>query len=103
MARASEGLSNGRRIGFDACVRRMKLQIAAAVCRFRLNDQQVVLNRTRPCLSDKLIKIGANLVSHSRHVTLRVVEVAIHHEMFAEVLRLVAELQLQPPPAPAPA
>jgi len=52
-------------------------------------------------LKEKLIKIGAKLVSHSRYVAFQLAEVAIPRGLFAEVLRLIAELRPQPPPAPA--
>jgi hypothetical protein len=52
-------------------------------------------------LKDKLIKIGAKVVSHGRYVIFRMAEVAIPQQMFQEILRLIAELRPQPPPAPA--
>jgi hypothetical protein len=45
-------------------------------------------------LKEKLIKIGAKVVSHGR-----LAEVAIPRQMFQEILRLIAELRPQPPPA----
>src|SRR5262249_13868625 len=51
-------------------------------------------------LKDKLIKIGA-MVSHGRYVIFQMAEVAIARQMFQEILRLIAELGPQPPPAPA--
>jgi hypothetical protein len=50
-------------------------------------------------LKDKLIKIGAKVVSHGRYVIFQVAEVAIARQMFQEILRLIAELRPQPPPA----
>ena len=52
-------------------------------------------------LKDKLIKIGAKVVSHGRYVAFQMAEVAIPRQMFQEILRLIAELRPQPPPAPA--
>src|SRR5262245_43148827 len=52
-------------------------------------------------LKDKLIKIGAKVVSHGRYVIFQMAEVAIARQMFQEILRLIAELRPQPPPAPA--
>src|SRR5215510_1982703 len=52
-------------------------------------------------LKDKLIKIGAKVVSHGRYVVFQMAEVAIARQMFQEILRLIAELRPQPPPAPA--
>jgi len=52
-------------------------------------------------LKEKLIKIGAKVVSHGRYVIFQMAEVAIARQMFQEILRLIAELRPQPPPAPA--
>jgi hypothetical protein len=45
------------------------------------------------------IKIGAKVVSHGRYVVFQMAEVAIPRQMFQEILRLIAELRPQPPPA----
>jgi hypothetical protein len=55
----------------------------------------------RSLTKDKLIKIGAKVVSHGRYVLFQMAEVAIPRQMFQEILRLIAELRPQPPPAPA--
>ena len=52
-------------------------------------------------LREKLIKIGAKLVSHGRYVAFQMAEVAVPRMLFAEILRLIAELR--PPPDPTPA
>jgi hypothetical protein len=52
-------------------------------------------------LTSKLIKIGAKVVRHGRHVIFQMAEVAVLRELFHEILRLIAELRPQPPPAPA--
>jgi hypothetical protein len=52
-------------------------------------------------LKEKLIKIGAKLVSHGRYVAFQMAEVAIPRSLFAEILQLIGELR--PPPNPAPA
>jgi hypothetical protein len=52
-------------------------------------------------LKEKLIKIGAKVVSHGRYVVFQMAEVAIPRQMFQEILQLIAELRPQPPPAPA--
>jgi DDE family transposase len=52
-------------------------------------------------LKEKLIKIGAKVVSHGRYIDFQMAEVAIPQQMFREILRLIAELRPQPPPAPA--
>jgi hypothetical protein len=50
----------------------------------------------RPTLKEKLIKIGAKIVSHARYVAFQMAEVAIPRNLFAEILRLIAELRLPP-------
>ena len=50
-------------------------------------------------LREKLIKIGAKVVSRGRYVTFQMAEVAVPRQMFAEILSLIARLQA--PPAPA--
>jgi hypothetical protein len=52
-------------------------------------------------LKEKLIKIGAKIVSHGRYVAFQMAEVAIPRNLFTDILRLIAELR--PPPDPAPA
>ena len=51
-------------------------------------------------LKEKLIKIGAKVVSHGRYVAFQMAEVAIPRNLFADILRLIAELRPPPPPAP---
>jgi hypothetical protein len=47
-------------------------------------------------LKEKLIKIGAKVVSHGRYIAFQMAEVAIPRNLFADILRLIAELR--PPP-----
>ena len=49
-------------------------------------------------LREKLIKIGAKVVSHGRYVTFQLAEVAVSRQMFADILMLIARLRA--PPAP---
>ena len=49
-------------------------------------------------LREKLIKIGAKVVSHGRYVTFQMAEVAVPKQMFREILSLIARLRA--PPAP---
>jgi Transposase DDE domain group 1 len=48
-------------------------------------------------LKEKPIKIGGKVVSHGRYVAFQMAEVAIPRNLFADILRLIAELR--PPPA----
>ena len=50
-------------------------------------------------LREKLIKIGAKVVSHGRYVTFQLAEVAVPRQMLADILSLIARLRA--PPAPA--
>jgi hypothetical protein len=50
-------------------------------------------------LREKLIKIGAKVISHGRYVTFQLAEVAVSRQMFQEILMLIARLRA--PPAPA--
>jgi hypothetical protein len=50
-------------------------------------------------LREKLIKIGAKVVSHGRYVTFQLAEVAVPRRLFAEILSLITRLRA--PPAPA--
>jgi len=48
---------------------------------------------------EKLIKIGARVISHGRYVMFQMAEVAVSRQMFKEILSLIARLRA--PPAPA--
>jgi hypothetical protein len=50
-------------------------------------------------LREKLIKIGAKVVSHGRYVIFQLAEVAVPRRLFAEILSLIARLRA--PTAPA--
>ncbi len=45
---------------------------------------------------EKLIKIGAKVVGHGRGIAFQMAEVSISKTLFADILRLIAELR--PPP-----
>ena len=47
-------------------------------------------------LRDKLIKIGAKVVSHGRYVTFQMAEVAVSRKMFADILSLITRLWTLP-------
>lgn len=51
---------------------------------------------TLTTLKEKLIKIGARVVSHARYVAFQMAEVAIARDLFADILRMIAELRLPP-------
>jgi hypothetical protein len=47
-------------------------------------------------LREKLIKIGAKVVSHGRYVTFQMAEVAVSRQMFADILSLIARVRAPP-------
>jgi len=47
-------------------------------------------------LKEKLIKIGAKVVSDDRYVAFQMPDVAIPRNLFADILRLIAELRTPP-------
>jgi hypothetical protein len=47
-------------------------------------------------LKEKLIRIGAKVVSHGRYVAFQMAEVAIPRNLFADILRMIAELRPLP-------
>ena len=49
-------------------------------------------------LKEKLIKIGAKVVSHGRYVAFQMAEVAIPRQMFQEILRLIGTAAAAAPP-----
>ena len=50
-------------------------------------------------LREKLIKIGAKVVSHGSYVTFQLAEVAVPRELFRKILRLIDDLRRRPIPA----
>ena len=49
---------------------------------------------TLTTLREKLIKIGAKVVSHSKYVIFQLAEVAGHRQLFAAILERIARLRL---------
>ncbi len=50
-------------------------------------------------LREKLIRIGAKVVSHGRYVTFQLTEVAVPRELFRKILSLIVVLRPRPAPA----
>jgi len=50
-------------------------------------------------LREKLVKIGAKVVSHGRYVTFQTAEVAVPRELFRKILSLIDDLRRRPVPA----
>ena len=57
---------------------------------------QPAISQSLTSLREKLIKIGAKVVGHGRYIAFQMAEVAIPRQLFADILRLIAELR--PPP-----
>jgi len=47
-------------------------------------------------LREKLIKIGAKVISHGRYVTFQMAEVVVSRQMFADILSLITRLRAPP-------
>jgi hypothetical protein len=87
------------RRSFAANAVRMQLHALA----YNLGDFQRTLATPEPIkdwsltsLREKLIKIGARIVSHGRYVAFQMAEVAIPRNLFGDILRMIADLR--PPP-----
>ena len=50
-------------------------------------------------LREKLVKIGAKVVSHGRYVTFQLAEVAVPRSLFRKILSLIDDLRPRPAPA----
>ena len=50
-------------------------------------------------LREKLVKIGAKVVSHGRYVTFQLAEVAVPRNLFQKILALIDDLRRRPVPA----
>jgi hypothetical protein len=61
-------------------------------------DAEAVERWSLTSLREKLIKIGAKIVTHGRYVTFQMAEVAVSRQMLADVLSLI--VRLRAPPAP---
>jgi hypothetical protein len=50
---------------------------------------------------EKLVQIGAKVVSHGRYATFQLAEVAVPRELFRKILSLIDDLRPRPAPAQA--
>jgi hypothetical protein len=48
---------------------------------------------------EKLVKIGAKVISHGRYVTFQLAEVAVPRSLFQKILGLIDDLRRRPAPA----
>jgi hypothetical protein len=49
-------------------------------------------------LREKLVKIGAKVVSHGRYLTFQLTEVAVQRGLLRKILSLIDELRRRPAP-----
>ncbi len=49
-------------------------------------------------LREKLVKIGAKVVSHGRYITFQLAEVAVSRNLFGKILALIDDLRSRPVP-----
>jgi hypothetical protein len=59
-----------------------------------LATPEPIKNWSLTSLKEKLIKIGAKVVSHGRYVAFQMAEVAIPRQLLQEILRLIANCGL---------
>ena len=65
-----------------------------------LATPEAIANWSLTSLREKLIKIGARVVSHGRYVTFQMAEIAIPRTLFAEILNRISALRSPPLTAP---
>ena len=79
-----------------SCARLQSRQFPA-----HLGNPEPIKDWSLTSLKEKLIKIGAKVVRHGRYIAFQMAEVAIPRDLFADILRLIAELRSPSDPAPA--
>jgi len=67
-----------------------------------LASPEAIAHWSLTSLGEKLVKIGANVVSHGRYVIFQMAEIAVPRELFGEMLRLIDGLRPRPAPAQEP-
>ena len=67
---------------------------------FPATEEKEVEHWSLTTLREKVVKIGAKVVSHGSYVTFQLAEVAVPRKLFWEILRRIEELR-PPPPIPA--
>ena len=68
-------------------------------CRWTLALPKEVEHWSLTTLREKLVKIGAKVVSHGRYVTFQLAEVAVPRSLFQKILALIDDLRRRPAPA----
>jgi len=62
----------------------------------RLALPQKIKHWTLTTLREKLIKIGAKVIRHARHITFQLAEVAVPRNLFESILLRIDRLRLLP-------
>ena len=88
---------SGRRFRDNA----VRLQLHALACNLANFMRTLALpkegeNWSLTTLREKLVKIGARVVSHGRYVTFQLAEVAVPRELFRKILSLIDDLRPRP-------
>jgi len=87
-----EDINDARRFGFKF----MRWPTILVIFLRTLATPEPIKDWSMTTLKEKLIKIGAKVICHDRYVAFQMAEVAISRGLFADILRMVAELR--PPP-----
>jgi hypothetical protein len=66
----------------------------------RLALAEAIAHWSLASLREKLVKIGAKVVTHGRYAMFQMAEVTVRRELFSNILRLIAELRPLPTVAP---
>ena len=61
-----------------------------------LATPEAITDRSLTSLCEKLIKIGARVVSHGRYVAFQMAEVSIPRQLFAAIMQRIAALRSPP-------
>ena len=83
------------------CIQMHVLAYNLGNCLRTLPTPETIKDLSLTTLKERLIEIGAKVVSHGLSLAFQMAEVAISRHLFADILQLIAELR--PPPDPAPA
>ncbi len=96
-----KGRFDGR--GSPSLIRHQRRSLSASALPCNLGNflravatPEPIKNWSLTSLREKLINLGAKVVGHARNVSFQMAEVAIPRNVFADILRLIAELR--PPP-----
>ncbi len=94
-----EAKNSTLRLSFDRCLRLefhgAKVTVYAGLLAYRGPDEALGLTTLR----EKLIKIGAKVVTHARYTTFQMAEVAVSRQLFRAIIERIRRLWL-PPPVP---